>query len=132
MNGKSREAGTEPPGQWCRQDLKPQSHHLVLVLLWLHKIPTSLWASLVLLKPREEITAVMMKVMIVINVHKVSLHYTIITNMRGRGLFKRAMEKILLMNLKNIIENKNEELPMSVASLLGVQRQSKVLLHFSH
>lgn len=69
---------------------------------------------------------------IVINVHKVSLHYTIITNMRGRGLFKRAMEKILLMNLKNIIENKNEELPMSVASLLGVQRQSKVLLHFSH
>lgn len=58
---------------------------------------------------------------IVINAHKVSLHYTIITNMRGSDLFKRAMEKILLMNLKNIIENKNEESPVPVASLLGVQ-----------
>lgn len=58
---------------------------------------------------------------IVINVHKVSLHCTISTNMRGSVLFKRAMEKILLMSLKNIKENKNEELPMPVASLLGVQ-----------
>lgn len=58
---------------------------------------------------------------IVINAHKVSLHYTIITNMRGSVLFKRVMEKILLMNLKNIIENKNEESPVPVASLLGVQ-----------
>lgn len=58
----------------------------------------------------------------VINAHKVSLHYTIITNMRGSILLKRAMEKILLMNLKNTKENKNEEFLVPVASLLGVQR----------
>lgn len=42
--------------------------------------------------------------------------------MRGSILFKRAMEKILLKNLKNTKENKNEEFLVPVASLLGVQR----------
>lgn len=117
MNRKSREARTEPPGQWCRQDLKPQSHHLVLVLLWLYKVGISCFIK----TKRGDHCSHDEGDEIVINVHKVSLHYTIITNMKGSDLFKRAMEKILLMNLKNIIENKNEESPVPVASLLGVQ-----------
>lgn len=65
MHENSREARTETPARWCRREpsCMPQSHHLVLVLRWLHKISYILVVSSCFIKSREETTAVMKKVL---------------------------------------------------------------------